>query len=268
MKKKKASKKKINEEEQIIKELKEKFEKDDDVLKLEDYPEEKDYNGVKYYREDIMKNIEELKDELPFKEINRKKKWYNPFSWKKKEPEKQEGNDLFLMDNEMGIKYYTNVHAGVFQIEKEVNEGEKSRTDGIILKPNKLRTYEDKDGNLRRCWVADINNSVALPDEPIYSAQAVSETIRSAIDSYMDFGNVKKKPWWRDYLWIIPTVLIVLYFMYYFGWLDKIIAMFSDSPTETPVKDSIKEVTGGIVGSLVFVKLKIKEKWNKKKKKN
>ena len=117
-------------------------------------------------------------------------------------------------------------------------------------------------------WVADINNSVALPDEPIYSSKTVSEAIRTAVTDRRNFENAPKEAWWKRYTWLIPAILIVIYFLWYFGLLDGLLASQTASQTAQPVvetvKNEAKNVTGGVVSGLVLLKTKFKRRKKEK----
>lgn len=252
-------------DEDIEKELKKLEDEGAKKKEFEKLPEEYEMGGVKYIREDIAFGEPTEEGKFPFSifKSGKKKKWYNLWGFFGSGNNKGEGNMLLLMDNEMAIKLYSNVQPGVFRI-KEFEGTDYERESYIILKPNKLRTFVDDKGELRRLWIADINNSVALPDEPIYSCKTVSEAIRTAVTDRRNFENAPKEAWWKRYTWLIPAVLIVIYFLWYFGILDNIIASFNSSGAGTQVvetvKDEARNVTGGVVSGLVLIRTKLKRK--------
>jgi len=228
------------------------------------YPEIYDMAGIKYIREDVAKgNPQEYKGMFPIgAKSTSKSVWWKPwtYGWVKSllgnndDDKIIKGNMLLLMDNDNNLSLLKNIQPGIYKA-KEINSEGEEITHPIILKPNKLRTFVDIDGNVQKMWVADINNSVALPDEPIYSGKAVGEAIAEASISRRDFESEGyTEPWYKRYMWIVPAVLIVLYFAWYFGLLDSLIASFKGGSGgavadagQKVAEEVTKNVTGGSV---------------------
>lgn len=278
---KKVSKKEANREltdEEIEIEL-EKLEEGEAEVKKDDikkYPKIQIIKGVKYVRHDFAKKedmIAEYDGEFPFDKVDKKKAWWKPWTWKglswifgnDKKNDLKRGNLLVLLDNEMGVRIFENVEPGIFRI-KEFEGTPHERENFIILKPNKLRTYQDSEGNLIRCWFGDINNATALPDEANYSAKSVGEAIRTAVTDRREFEMQRKESWWKKYTWLLPAIAILIYFLYYFGILDSLIASFRSSGTTEVVKETITEKVDVPGGALNIIPLMFGGKlWKKKK---
>lgn len=220
---------------------------------LSSVPVHLEFKDIKYIREDVARgNPEEYKGVFPFRELQKRKWWQ---IWKifsaDEEEDYTKGNNLLLMDNDGGFRIFNNVSVGIFEV-KDFEGTDKERSDYIILKPNKLRSYMSPEGVIERWWVCDINNAVALPDEPLYSTKTVGEAIRQAVTDKQKFETTKKKKWWEEYMWVIPAILIVGYFLWYFGLLDGIISSFSgsgatESATTSVAGSNVQNVAGGTV---------------------
>jgi hypothetical protein len=227
----------MQEKERLRQEREERQREEDQYKKLGeregDYPEKIDVGGVDYVRADVKDNPKEVTERF-LKKVKRPK-WYNPKSyvpigWKGFfAPDimefKPKGNLLFLLDNEEGIRIFENVKPGVFRT-KQYEGTTNERENFIILKANKLRTIrfdgvDEKTGeekeDLWKCWVADINNFNAYPDDPLYSSEAVSEAIRRAIADRRAFDEGKKKGGIGAWLKYIAIGLVVVYVIYLIG---------------------------------------------------
>lgn len=198
------------------------------------YPESTIIGGIKYVREDVAVKYansipEEIKDNFLIK--RQKREWYN---WKRwlfgkwgKEIEfEPKGNMLFLMDNDGNIRVYDKVQSGYFRVNDNYDRGEKGKINDkyIILKPNKLRTivFEDEDefGEIRenylKAWVADVNNVNALPENPAYDCEDVSEFVNKAVIGNREFTRPEKKGGFTKWLpWVFGgiAILTILYMM-------------------------------------------------------
>lgn len=194
-----------------------------------DYPDKVDMGGVDYIREDLADKSREITEKFLWRKKKKKVKLWNPFTWHralfsgKEELFEPKGNLLFLLDNEQGIRIYDKVKSGVFRL-KQYEGTQNEREDYIILKPNKLRIlrFEEEDPTEEgfkkehhwRCWVADINNVTALPQEAMYDTEDVGQLIRRAISDTQSFEKPEKKGKWGKWLKYIAIGLIIAYILY------------------------------------------------------
>lgn len=193
---KKKSEKKEEKKTDFEKEINEKKKKSSEFS----YPDKVILGGVKYIREDkTIEYANSLPEEITERFLVRKakRKWYNPFSWFERDEEfKPKGNLLFLMDNEGNMRIYDKVQSGYFKVYEGLETQEKKgkgEPKYIILKPNKLRTitFENEKGNEEywKCWVADVNNVNALPENPMYDCDDVADIVNKAAAGNKEFNK-------------------------------------------------------------------------------
>lgn len=182
-----------------------------------DYPERVQYGeGVVYVREDqAVKYAEEMPVEMKERFLIRRKRksWYNPLSWFGGEEEyRPKGNLLLLMDNESNIRLYDKVKPGYFRI-NQLDKDDGGEEKYLILKPYKLRniTFEDENGKEEywKGWVADINNVNALPENPSYDCEDVSQLINRAVSGNKEFNRKDKGMTWGWVKWVAIGLVIV-----------------------------------------------------------
>lgn len=190
------------------------FEKDLEIKKQENpeerYPPKMLISGVNYIREDeAVKYANSMPEEVTERFLIRKpvKRIWNPLSWFSKEEEyKPRGNMLLLMDNEGNLRIWDKVQSGVFKVNERHKDSQNKEPQHLILKPSKLRTitYENDEGREEydKCWVADINNANALPEEPSYDADAVSEVVNKAVSGNKAFAQVGGNFGWGWLVWL------------------------------------------------------------------
>lgn len=207
------------------KEMLTEFEQDLEERKAEDpelqYPVKTLINGVNYVREDqAIKYVNSLPEEVTERFLIRKpvKRIWNPFSWFAKEEEyKPRGNMLWLMDNEGNVRVWDKIQSGVFKI-NEYHKGSKEKDpQHLILKPGKLRTitYENEHGREEydKVWIADINQSTALPNEGGYDCETVSDAINQAVTGNRNFNKKDSSFGWGWIKWVF-IALVVIYLGY------------------------------------------------------
>lgn len=208
------------------------FEKGIDEMKKKgnlsfNYPESFVAHGVKYVREDKACEYansvpEEMKEQFLMKRV--KKVWWNPLSWfAKDEMFEPKGNLLFLMDNEGNLRVFDKVKSGYFMIDdnldylgNELPEGKEPKY--LILKPNKLRSliFENEKGKdvHWKCWVADINNVNALPENASYDCDDVADLVNKAVSGNKAFNKRDKSFSFGKWLPWIFGVGVVIYMGY------------------------------------------------------
>lgn len=219
-----------------------------------DYPDKIDMGGVYYVREDrVPEMIAEMPQEVRENFLKRKKKgkWWKPWSWNvfgREEEFGRDGNFLFLLDNEGNMKIYENVPTGIFKI-KEFEGTDRETEKFLVLKPNKLRTItfekEDKKTGKEKeyylkGWVADINNPVALPEDPKYDCEEVGTIVRKAVSGTADFYDAKKKGAWNWLKWV--TIGLVAIYVIYLGITKYHIGDWFDF-------GSAKNIASNVIGS-------------------
>lgn len=206
------------------------FETEIEAKKKEDksfnYPDNVLVRGVKYIRED--KTIE-YANSIPEEVTERflvkkpKKTLWNPFSWFEKEEEfEPKGNLLLLMDNDGNLRIYDKVQSGYFKFNDNLERAKEDDKDPklIILKPNKLRTITFENEKKKhgeeywKCWVADVNNVNALPEDPSYDCEDVADLVNKAVAGNRAFN--KKESGFNFGKWL-PWIfggLVVVYLIY------------------------------------------------------
>jgi len=225
-----------------------------------DYPDKVDIGGVDYIRADVKENPREVTEKF----LRRVKmpKWYSPtkyvpVGWKGFnapiiEEFTPQGNLLFLLDNEEGIRIFENVKPGIFRT-KQFEGTDNERENFIVLKANKLRTlrfdgWDEGKGvvkeELWKAWIADINNFNAYPDDPLYSSEAVSEAIRRAIADRRAFDEGGKKSSWMNWLkWVAIAAVVgyVGYLVFYQYGLGETLGIIK------PAVDTATQGAGAVV---------------------